>query len=947
MKQLKFVVTLTILLGLAYGTLQAGTTGKITGVVTDAKTKETLPGAVVVILGTGLGANTDIDGRYVIINVPVGTYSVQAKMMGYETMTITNIKAIMDLTSTVNFKLSPSIIEKEGVIIVGERKKFDIIKDATSTTKTISTEEIESMSGVNTYQDVVARQAGVSESQGGSSGATGGLHIRGGRANEVAYFVDGLSTQDQVIGGAGANINTNAIKEVLVVTGGFNAEYGEAMSGVVNLVTKSGSNKHEGMVRYKTDAMTPKDDNLHYGYNGVEANIGGPIPMTSFMKYFLSGEVNRREYTYEWYRYPHTEREFYSGQGKLLFDFKQFKTTFSGFASRTQNGAYIGRDYVNDFKYSLPGHLSTLRNSQQVQANATHMLNKDLFYQFNIAYFSTKTTTGVRKDNATGFAGLFEDYEFKTPVPNSWFKDPTNPYYNGDTTDGYRDYGKTEPDSNPYGVSSFFYSGDYPYYSQRQSSYVLGKLEFTYQASFIHQLKAGFESRFNKAYYHSVSYPAQAQLDADNKPVYLYFDEYTYKPVQMSSYLQDKIEYQNLIVNIGARLDLLQPDAERLSDIYDRNSPLVKADTKFKVSPRLGVSFPVTEFTALRFSYGQFFQVPELQYLYENIGLTSTGGFVLVGNPDLNAQQTDAFEVGLQHQFSPKVLFNITSYYKDMKHLLGTRQIIAAPNAYYLYQDADYGNVKGIEFQLDAQLTRNLRATTVYTLSVARGSGSYVREAYYYNYAIGATGGGEWVVPKQDYYLEFDQRHNILVDLTMTTDKGDGPKIWKVRPLEELNVNLTNRFGSGLPYSRTDISGKRVEDMNASRLPWTISNDLRVSRDFSIWKLNYSLVAEVTNIFNVKNIDAVYPVTGKPDNDGWLQYGKLEAFRSAIPRYLPDGSPNPSYSYKADTNRDDYISADEHYAAALAAHYDLERDGLNGYHLGESRQFKLALSMSF
>ena len=150
-----------LLLAFSFGAIQAGTTGKITGTVTDAETREPLPGAVITILGNSMGANTDIDGRYTIINVPVGTYTVQAKMMGYETQNITDIKVTKDMTTTVNFKLKPTIIQMEGTAVKGEKGAVQVRADATSSS---------------------------------------GSHIRGGRSNEIGYFVDGLSTQDQVTG---------------------------------------------------------------------------------------------------------------------------------------------------------------------------------------------------------------------------------------------------------------------------------------------------------------------------------------------------------------------------------------------------------------------------------------------------------------------------------------------------------------------------------------------------------------------------------------------------------------------------------------------------------------------------------------------------------------------------------------------------------------------------
>ncbi len=955
-KSLKVLLAVMMVSLIVSGVALGGTTGKISGVVVDAETKEPLPGAMITILGTPMGANTDIDGRYSIINIAVGTYSVKANMMGYEPQTITGLKAIMDLTTTVNFRLKPTIIEMEGTVVVGTKDAMQVRADVTSTTKTVSTKEIENMAGVRSYADVVSKQSGVVSSEGGSSGATSGAHIRGGRSNEIAYFVDGLSTQDQVVGGSGAQINTNAIQEVMVITGGFNAEYGQAMSGVVNVVTKSGSSKHEGMLRYSTNGILPKEDELNRGYNGMETNIGGPVPLLKDFKYFVSGEMNRYEYDRERYFYPNTQREFYSGQAKLTMDKSFFKLILGGFVSRTQRGRNEGWSMNHDFDYNSEHKRSTMQKSKQLQATVTHMLSKDAFYTANLAYFSTRTQTGVRKYNEEGYEGWFSDYEFKEPYARKFFTNPNSPLYNGDTTDGYNTYYFSDPTLNPYGISGFFVGGDFPFTSKRQSEYALGKVDFTSQLNKMHQLKAGIETKFNTVKLHSVSYPASSDINPDGTIYYLYApDDYTYFPFQANAYLQDKMEFQGMIVNVGVRLDLLDAGAKRPVDYevltpMDPNDPtaphieFIDSETKYKISPRLGISFPISEKTAFRFSYGHFFQSPDLMFLYADINNTALGTATRLGNPDLNAQQTVAFEIGLQHQFSQSFLLNLTSYYKDIYHLLGQEKIISSKSNYYLYKDTEYGNVKGAEIQMNLQFSRMISGNASYGLSVARGSSSYVGELSSYQYYSGT----DWV-PVQDYYLEFDQRHNIMADVSLNTEKGDGPKLFGIKPLENFSASMSTNLASGLPYTKTTSRGTKLEVTNSSRMPWTFSTNLRLSRSFSVWRMNYNLVAEIENLFDNKNVNTVYSNTGDPVNNGALEDGLLESYKKPIPRYL-DGdprNPNPYYNYRADLNRDDYVSAEEAYYAALKSNEELSKHGANGFPYAIGREMRLFVSVNF
>jgi len=217
--------------------LQAGVTGKIAGKVTDKNTGAPLPGVNVVIVGTHLGAASDINGYYYILNVPPGVYTLKATMMGYKPVEIKNVVVIQDITTAVNIELEPTVIKITKPIIVTARRPL-VRPDVTSTMHEVSHEEI-SRQVVHTTQGVVAQQPGVVSSAGGASGATGGLHIRGGRAAEVVYMVDGMSINDPIQGGMGADINVGSISQMEVLTGGFNAEYGQAMSGIVNIVTQT------------------------------------------------------------------------------------------------------------------------------------------------------------------------------------------------------------------------------------------------------------------------------------------------------------------------------------------------------------------------------------------------------------------------------------------------------------------------------------------------------------------------------------------------------------------------------------------------------------------------------------------------------------------------------------------------------------------------------------
>ncbi len=221
----------------------AGITGKISGKVTDAQSGEALIGINIIIDGTTQGAATGLDGTYIINNVEPGNYSIVFSGVGYQKKIITNVTVASDFTTSLDVELSTEAIGLETVVI--EATKPLVRKDLTSSHTTIDNTQIEALP-VENIDQILSLQAGISK------GVDGELHIRGGRSNEIAYNINGASAINPFDFGRTVQISTNAIQELSVVSGTFNAEYGNALSGVVNTVTKEGGNKYKGSVSYYT-----------------------------------------------------------------------------------------------------------------------------------------------------------------------------------------------------------------------------------------------------------------------------------------------------------------------------------------------------------------------------------------------------------------------------------------------------------------------------------------------------------------------------------------------------------------------------------------------------------------------------------------------------------------------------------------------------------------------
>jgi len=282
------------------GALWAGVTGKIAGRVVNDETGEPVTSAIVALVGTGYGAYTSLDGDYFIINVRPGLYSATASYVGYATMIQEDVMVYADLTTTLNFKLTPSAIKGEEVVVKAERQ---IIRpDVTASTKLTTGDEI--------YAMPVASFVGALANVGGAVGGGNNIHIRGGRRGEVSYLIDGMEVKDPLNNLRMLTIGNPAVAEMMALTGGFDAEFGNAQSAVVNVVTKEGTKKYHGQIKYVCDDLSEKSDSKfeyqtttfprvsredttittrwqppvsYQNYDYIEGSLGGPCPITGLL----------------------------------------------------------------------------------------------------------------------------------------------------------------------------------------------------------------------------------------------------------------------------------------------------------------------------------------------------------------------------------------------------------------------------------------------------------------------------------------------------------------------------------------------------------------------------------------------------------------------------------------------------------------------------------------
>jgi len=241
----KLVVAVIAILMILPMCVFAQATGKLVGVVTDAKTNEPLAGANVLLEGTVLGAAANADGSFIILNVPVGSYDVSASIISHKKLTIQEVRVLSSVTTELKFELQESVIAGQEVTVVAERKLFE--KSVTSSISMTTSDELENVP-VRGVANIISNMAGVVTQD-------GQVHIRGGRPHEVKFLVGGVSTSLPTNNANVMTIIHEAIEEIQVFAGGYTADMGNANAGIVKTELKSGSSKLTGSFEGRTDGF--------------------------------------------------------------------------------------------------------------------------------------------------------------------------------------------------------------------------------------------------------------------------------------------------------------------------------------------------------------------------------------------------------------------------------------------------------------------------------------------------------------------------------------------------------------------------------------------------------------------------------------------------------------------------------------------------------------------
>jgi len=844
-------VTLVLCFGMRSFLLFGGTTGKIAGRVVDAETGNPLIGANVIVVGTSYGSATDMNGNYNILRLPPGVYSVRATMMGYGSVVVAQIHVSVDKTSRVNFELNPAVMSGETVSIVAE--KPIVQRDLTSTEAVVGSDAISRLP-VDRIEDVINLQAGVMEG-----------HMRGGRAGEVMYMIDGIPVNDVYSGESAIEVENNSVAELQVISGTFNAEYGQAMSGIVNIVTKEGKDKYHGefssyfgdyisshsKIFYNIDAVNPT-------FN-VQGNLSGPVPfMNKRIKFFMSGRYYDSDgYIYGKRVFMPSDHSDWTADNPEDWDVMAQGHTYS-FTESLADSLINSADAVpmNSSKRVTLQSKITLKLTNTDNISYEYFLQRNDYCEYNHNFYLNPDGNYKRKkrgyNHRLGWTHVFSSNTFM----NLRFSHFFNKYNQYVLEDPYDDEYVTINRLQDTGANAFTSGGMELWHFNRSTTTSLVKFDLTSQVTNTHQVKLGFNVQYHKLWLHE--YMVVIELPDRIPPITTFSNnQYVHNPIESSAYIQDKMEYKDVIVNAGLRFDWFQPDGVIPVDFSDPgDSEKQKAMPRSQLSPRVGIAYPISDRGAIHISYGHFFQIPNFNYLYTNpefdiYPLQSIASspphsqLNTVGNADLRPQKTVIYEIGLQQQLTNDVGLDLTVYYKDIRNLLGTEVFMTNEGYRYgRYINRDYANVKGITVALEKRPAMGISATFDYTFQIAMGNASDPNSAFLDQQTDPPKQTEKKMVP-----LNWDRRHQV--NLTLSMGK---PGVY--------NISIIGRLGTGLPYTPSHQNYQTGVE-NSARKPMVYNVDLYAYKDVKVGSFYLTLFLRAYNLFDRLNENNVFTDTGR------------------------------------------------------------------------------------
>ena len=920
MKRIKIIFLLLSCLIFVAQVVTAEGKSAIKGKVKDAKTGEGLPAVNVKVKGTYYGAVTDFDGNYTIPNMSQGSYTLEFSIVGYTMVQRTDVRVEVDKENIIDQNMQETVLSLgQEVLVVGEKPLVNL--EETSSRHSITTDDLKATAVVD-VKDVVSQQVGVVTTD-------NEIHIRGGRASENSYLLDGVSIQDPLAGtGFGLQLSTEAIQEIQVITGGFNAEYGQSTSGVVNVSLKEGSPDYHGSLSYKRDHLGRSDGSMHiFNQDLSEMTLSGAEPLTTFLLPLLGGPhigtitffadvsanfsdgpfgKHAKQLTSSIFygsQFAPREENNYFGLIKLTWNITQmlrisYSYTRSVAINQNSQSLQTNLEYVESspgFPYTyqniLDGAMTYTHDNQMHMISLTHTLSNSMFYELKYSHYYTHLRADANGLNYTQYQEPQDITEFPLVYyPPNWASHDTVGVIPGD---GLWDIGNGDTWHDHYVIENSL------------------KFDLTKSFSEKNRFKTGFEATFQEMQNIDISEPWAGVLGLNN-------DIYKVFPAFGALYAEDNITYGGMILNVGLRFDYWFP-GQYVDDAVNNPAVITIPDQirqdymnetysflghrwKGRISPRIGISHPISDNQMLWFNYGQFSKRPKPQFVYAKLSPSAAqSSFQKFGNPDLNPETAVQYELGVQTQFSNNDVLTVTATYKDIFDYATTRsaKITSArlsSTSYITYVNSDYATSRGIEAEYLKRIGKWFSGTLSGSYSITTGKSSTPDQA------VLVAQGIDFETIKENY-MQWDRplQFNLTTTFYVLKDEalfGLGKGI-----LDDYSLYINAFYESGKRYTPDILLGTITStgrpdyetdptNINGGVGEYWFWIDVNFEKNLDLLGLKMVFSIQIKNLLDSKNAAIINPVTGRA-----YEYGDPTPLSWGNPLYPQLQAPVKAYPF--------------------------------------------------
>ncbi len=933
------IVIVIFILGSALGQVR----GTISGQVRDTESGEPLVGVNLVVQNSSHGASTDLDGRFYIRNMKPGRHTLIATMIGYSTVRVEDIQVLPDLSTSVEIDMSYAALEGQEVVVVAEKPL--VRKDATTKMISISRDEIAS-APIQDFNGLLETQSNIDVLSGTPIAKSGyndrgidDVRLRGGRNNEVALMIDGVKVSNPLFGGFGTNISVGAIDQLTIASGGFNAKYGNALSGVINLSTREGSDRYDGSLKYMSSdpfaaGIFTNEKGQAQANQQFQAMVSGPLKLFKKASFLATIDVSTKTgsiYNYDDIIWDDNRIQDINGDG-VLDTLPTSAEIFQGYVEYEHlDSIYAG---LNSAFYAVEGpdgkRINPLDQFKGWQGfgwnNSINLFSKITYYplsnmkltlsylgdnryrQFNsgnayyIYYMAGQNVQFLRSDKFTVSVNHTLSPNFYWNLILSRFdqkreirilKDYDNRFSDGiwgifrppeDYDKAPEDYIAVSSDASirdPF-ETAFYLLADNRWYDDEHSITYELRSDFTWNPAPIVTIESGIQ--LNQMDIDYTSYQNISGVDP-------FPTSYKHQPLEAAWYVQTKYEWDFIITNLGLRVDASNANAEfwenpldplgeqDFSDTDLEYNPISESQTKVKVSPRLGIALPLTDKTIAHFNFGHFYQNPNYRDLYRASGDNREISMIrgnIIGNPHLEHEKSVQYEIGLQHQVGDVAGVELTVWQKESSNQVGSVVVGA-------YQDIGHDNPYSYSvflnnnsgFARGADISLTLR-----NLGLFSGSIHY---SWSESFVLQATSwDGFWSGntlesgPRSETRSPWDQTHAFRMMGNIRLGKKSGPRVGGYYPFGNMLISVIQRINSGYPYTPY-VPGNTAIEPYSRRWPMMVRTDLKVFKSMKLAGQNVKLTLDIKNLFDYENILSGYTRTGSPTDPGTSSWYTLSS----------------------------------------------------------------------